>query len=80
MKVFIKGFRRNADGSWECIAPATVVGPNGRIEVTPGAKFFPGTPFKGVDLATWLDRQAEKERGLEGKLSGTGAEGGLTGA
>ena len=49
-------FRRNADGSWTCVAPATLDGPNGRIQVTPGTTFARGTIFMGVDLAAWLDK------------------------
>ena len=63
MKDFIKAFRRNPDGSWSCIAPATFDGPNGRIQVTPGSTFAPGTRFMNVDVAAWLEEQARKEGG-----------------
>ena len=67
MKDFLKAFRRNPDGSWTCIAPTTFEGPNGRIQVTPGSTFAPGTRFMNVDLAAWLDeRQRENWQGPTG--------------
>ena len=56
MRNFIKAFERNPNGSWTCIAPATLDGPNGRIQVAPGLIVLPGTIFMGIDLATWLER------------------------
>jgi hypothetical protein len=53
-------FRRNADGSWTCVAPATLDGPNGRIQVTPGTTFARGEIFMGVDIAALLDRPFAK--------------------
>jgi hypothetical protein len=42
-----------------------VQGPHhGRIEVTPGSVFTPGTIFMGVDLAAWLDKQADEKSNL----------------
>lgn len=58
MDTFIKAFRRNADGSWTCIKAATLQGPSGRIQVTEGSTFFPGTVFMGIELAVWLDEQS----------------------
>ena len=57
MDVFLRSFRRNDDGSWTCIVPATVLHPKGRIQVAEGSRFFPGTVFMGVDLAAWLEEQ-----------------------
>jgi hypothetical protein len=56
MHNFIKAFERNTNGSWTCIAAATVDGPNGRIQVAPGLIILPGTIFMGIDLASWLER------------------------
>ena len=56
MEQFVQAFRRNADGSWTCVAAATLEGPEGRIQVAPGATFYPGTRFMNVDLAQWLER------------------------
>ena len=55
MEAFFKAFCRNPDGSWTCIEPATYEGPCGRIQVTSGNTFFPGTKFMNVDLARLLD-------------------------
>ena len=57
----VRGFRRNADGSWECVAPCTLEGPNGRIQVAEGRRFWPGTLYMGVDIAKWLDAEAERQ-------------------
>jgi hypothetical protein len=62
MKKFSKAFHRNLDGSWTCVAPATLEGPNGRVQVTPGSTFTRGTMFMGVDLARWLDELAVNHR------------------
>ena len=64
MGAFIRSFRRNADGSWTCVAPATLIHPGGRIQVTEGTCFQPGTIFMGVDVAAWLDAQAADAGGL----------------
>jgi hypothetical protein len=56
MHNFIKAFERNTNGSWTCIAAATVDGPDGRIQVAPGLIILPGTIFMGIDLASWLER------------------------
>ena len=58
MNHFVKHFRREPGGSWTCVTPTEFMGPNGRIQVTPGSRFAPGTRFMGVDLAAWLDEQA----------------------
>jgi hypothetical protein len=59
MNQLIKDFRRNADGSWTCTSPATLNGPNGRIQVTEGSRFYPGTSFMGFDLARWLEKKLD---------------------
>ena len=58
MMEFLRGFRRNADGSWTCVAPARYSGPDGRLDVTPGTTFTKGTVLMGVHLAQWLDDRA----------------------
>ena len=71
MQDFWKAFRRNPDGSWTCVEPATLEGPGGRrIQVTPGSTFVRGTNFMGVDLAEWLDLNVgrrEDSRGTGGR-------------
>lgn len=57
MDEFATHFCRNADGSWTCNTAGTFNGPNGRIQVTPGSTFYPGTAFMGFDLAAWLEEQ-----------------------
>jgi hypothetical protein len=54
---FARHFCKHSDGSWTCLSPATLDGPNGRIQVTAGSRFYPGTVFMGFDLASWLDRE-----------------------
>jgi hypothetical protein len=58
MEPFIQHFVRDTDGAWQCISPATLVTPSGRIQVTPGSRFMPGTVFMGFDVAAWLDMHA----------------------
>jgi hypothetical protein len=54
---FARHFCRNLDGSWTCQKAGTFDGPNGRIQVSPGSTFYPGTMFMGFDLAAWLEGQ-----------------------
>ena len=54
---FLRSFRREPNGTWVCVAPTTFDGPNGRIQVTPGTTFAPGTKFMDADIAKWLDEQ-----------------------
>jgi hypothetical protein len=55
-------FWRNADGSWICTEPVTLYHSLGRMQVAPGSTFKPGEFFMGVDLALWLDNQADTDR------------------
>ena len=57
MDPFADHFCRNYDGSWTCMSAGTFDGPDGRIQVTPGSRFFRGTVFMGFDLAAWLDEE-----------------------
>ena len=52
---FVQSFVREQDGSWICVQAATLELPSGRIQVAIGARFTPGTPFMGVDLARLLE-------------------------
>ena len=54
---FASHFCRNLDGSWTCMSPATLNGPNGRIQVAQGSRFYPGTIFMGFDIARWLEQR-----------------------
>ena len=60
MTEFIKHFVRERNGAWNCVEPAEVLLPVGRIQVTAGARFTPGTSFMGVDLAALLEEQYRK--------------------
>lgn len=55
MEQFIKHFRRESGGVWVCVEPATLDLPQGRVQVTPGARFTIGTKFMNVELARILD-------------------------
>jgi hypothetical protein len=57
MNEILKAFRREANGTWVCVQPTTFDGPSGRVQVTPGTTFAPGSTFMGADLAKWLDEQ-----------------------
>jgi hypothetical protein len=52
-----KAFQRNADGSWTCLRPITLDGPNGRMQVSEGSTHRRGVLFMGVELAKWLDER-----------------------
>jgi hypothetical protein len=43
MDEFIRHFCKNADGSWTCTEHATLDCRNGRVQVTEGSRFYPGT-------------------------------------
>lgn len=58
---FARHFCKNADGSWTCREPATLMTPRGRIQVTAGSTFYPGTSFMGFDVAAWLDEHVAPE-------------------
>jgi hypothetical protein len=60
MQAFIKHFRRDSQGRWECVEPATLTLPSGRIQVTVGTRFVEGTTFMGIDLAQLLEREYRK--------------------
>lgn len=60
METFLKKFARDETGAWVCLEAATLDGPNGRIQVTAGARFTRGTSFMGFDMARWLDEQTER--------------------
>jgi hypothetical protein len=63
MRNFIKHFVRESDGAWNCIERGEVLLSGGRIEVTEGARFTPGTIFMGVDLAKLLDAEFIRQHG-----------------
>jgi len=50
MQSFCDAFRRNEDGSWVCVEPATIQGPGARIDASPGEVYTADT-----ELAEFLE-------------------------
>ena len=69
MHQFIKHFVREAPGVWTCIEAADLLLPQGRVQVTAGTRFTPGSKFMGVELARLLEEQYELDRRQGGRLS-----------
>lgn len=46
--------------------------PKGRIQVSEGSRFYPGTRFMGFDLARWLDERLDV--GARGTVSTRSAD------
>ena len=59
MRDLLQAFRRNADGSWTCVATATLNQPGGPVRFTQGAHFPPGSMFMGIKVARLLDELAK---------------------
>ena len=57
MKTFIKHFTRAPDGMWTCVSAAELETVRGRVQVTPGTRFAPGTLFMGIDLVGMLEEE-----------------------
>lgn len=62
MENFIKHFRREGAGVWVCETPATVVLPQGRVQVTAGSRFTLGTTFMNVELASILEAEYQRQQ------------------
>ena len=60
MQNFIKSFVREPDGVWVCVAPAELETVKGRVQVTPGMRFAPGTLFMGIDLVGMLEDELQR--------------------
>jgi len=55
MKTFAKGFVRNPDGSWLCVAPVKFVTATGEsVTCECGMTYRRGQLRHGVDVALWL--------------------------
>ena len=63
MKNFIKHFTRRLDGVWTCVSAADLETVQGRVQVTPGTRFAPGTLFMGIDLVGMLDDELSRKNG-----------------
>ncbi len=66
---FVSRFQREPTGSWTCLRPIHVDGPNGPLLIAQGQSFSPGALFLGIDLAKELDRMAAMLRAAS-KLAG----------
>jgi len=62
MSDLMQAFRRNADGSWTCVAATTLNQPSGPVRFTEGATFRPGTMFMGIKVANFLDELVKYPR------------------
>ena len=63
MQNFIKAFVRDLDRVWVCVAPAELETVKGRVQVTPGTRFAPGTLFMGIELIGMLEDELNRLRG-----------------
>lgn len=61
MQQFIKHFEREGEGVWRCVSLATLDLPQGRVQVTPGARLMRGTSFMNVDIAEMLDAEYARQ-------------------
>jgi hypothetical protein len=66
MKEFVKHFKREGVGVWVCESPATLLLPEGRIQVTPGTRFTLGTTFMNVEVAALLEAEYQKQQNHPG--------------
>jgi hypothetical protein len=55
METFAKGFVRNPDGSWLCVAPVKFANSSGEVVTCAcGTTYRRGQLRHGVDIALWL--------------------------
>jgi hypothetical protein len=59
LATFIDSFRKNADGSWTCVASVTLISRGGPIRFTEGATFPSGMMFMGIRVSKLLDEMAK---------------------
>ena len=59
MVSFIKNFLRQSDGSWKCTSSSEIATFMGRIQVTAGTRFMPGSNMVHL-LDQERDRQAQR--------------------
>ena len=55
MKDFLRHFVRWPGGMWACASSVELETSQGRVQVTSGTHFGPGTLFMGVDLVAMLE-------------------------
>jgi hypothetical protein len=59
MRYFARHFKRQPNGTWLCTSAAEIITPAGRIQVTAGTCFAPGTRFMGIDVVEWLETETK---------------------
>jgi hypothetical protein len=59
---FIKHFERQPDGSWTCKSFAELTTAQGRIQVSEGTRFTPGTVFMAVDIVGMLEQERRRQQ------------------
>ncbi len=52
----LRAFERQPDGSWLCVAPATIVTQDGTVTVEPGSVFAYGKVVGHLDIAEYLEQ------------------------
>jgi hypothetical protein len=60
MNNFIRYFERGPDGMWTCVLSADLETVQGRVQVTSGTRFAPGTLFMGIDLVGMLEHELHR--------------------
>ena len=63
MRDFIKHFVREPDGAWRCVSFAEITTIMGRIQVSEGTVFRPGTIFMAVDIVKLLEASTAGQKG-----------------
>ena len=49
-------FERNVDGSWRCLQACSIDIENKTLVLKEGMEFEKGSPFMGIDVTKWLDK------------------------
>ena len=60
MKNFIEHFVRLPGGMWTCVSSAELQTAQGRVQVTSGTHFGPGTLFMGIDVVAMLEDESRR--------------------
>ena len=56
---------------WVCISPASLELPQGRVQVTTGARFTLGTMFMNIELAAMLESEYQRQQRDPGRARST---------
>ena len=49
-------FENSGDGEWRCLKVCTIDVGNKMVVLTEGMEFKKGTPYQGIDIAEWLEK------------------------